>query len=69
MYFLIEFNPKNGKKITYKQFADSELEMVNKARLELEIATATKKTNYEIAVFQAPNEAQLKKTHARYFYN
>lgn len=69
MQFLIEYNRKEGKLVTYKTYDNSERDRVDQERLELELQRHREGNMTEIVVLQAASEEQIRKTHGRYFVN
>lgn len=69
MIFLIEYNRTNGKIVTFKQFTETQRELANRSRLNLEIDLNRRGITHEVALLEASSEAALRRTHRRYFEN
>ena len=67
MIFLIEYDRKNGRRIVYEKFKDSEKEKAQKRRQELELDLNRRKINHEVVLLEASRESLLQHTHRRYF--
>ena len=69
MFYLIEYNRPEGRLVTFKVFAESELSKADKLRLEIELDLNRRKVGHEVVLLQAESEAALRRTHGRYFYD
>lgn len=69
MIFLIEYNRREGRLVTFKVFAESERSKAQDLRLEIELDLNRKKIDHEVVLLQAESEAALRRTHGRYFYD
>jgi len=67
MIFLIEYNRREGRLVTFKRFQDSERLKAQNARLDLELDLNRRQGNHEVALLEAASEAALRRTHRRYF--
>jgi hypothetical protein len=67
MIFLIEYNRKKGMLETFKSFEDSEDVLARSERLKLELKLNENRVMHEVVLMQADSEADLRKTHSRYF--
>ena len=67
MIFLIEYDRRRGRLLTFKPFPDADLEAAQRARLELELKCAGANDSSEIVLLQAESEAAVRRTHRRYF--
>ena len=69
MVFLIEYNRTSGLIVTMKSFDDSDREMAQEARLELELQLNARDVENEVVLLEALNEDAVRRTHRRYFEN
>lgn len=69
MIFLIEYNRREGRLVTFKVFAESERSKAEELRFEIELDLSRKKIDHEVVLLQAASEAALRRTHGRYFYD
>jgi hypothetical protein len=69
MIFLIEYDRRRGKLVTFRSFEDSEREQAQDARLELELDLHRQKVEREVVILEATSEEIIRSTHGRYFYN
>jgi hypothetical protein len=67
MIFLIEYERKQGRIITFREFDDSERQEANEARLEMELELDRLGTEREVVLLKAASEKALRRTHRRYF--
>ena len=67
MIFLIEYNRREGRLVTFKRFQDSERLKAQNARLDLELDLNRKGIDHEVVLLEAASEAALRRTHRRYF--
>jgi hypothetical protein len=65
--FLIEYNRREGRIVTFEKFQDSERAEAEKIRLDVEVSLARKRMDHEVVLLQAANEDALRRTHGRYF--
>jgi hypothetical protein len=69
MLFLIEYNRKQGRMVTFRSFADSEGVTAQDQRLELELELNATDVDHEVVILEAESEAAIRLSHARYFYD
>jgi hypothetical protein len=69
MIYLIEYNRPEGRLVTFKVFAKSKQSKAEDLRLEIELDLNRKKIDHEVVLLDAANEAALRRTHGRYFYD
>lgn len=69
MLFLIEYDRKRGEVVTLKTFSDSERQITEDARLEMELMLDALGVEHEVVVLDAASEDALRLTHRRYFEN
>lgn len=69
MLFLIEYNRSQGQLVSFRQFSDADTEIAKNTRLELELDLNRRGIEREVVLFQATDEAALRRTHRRYFEN
>lgn len=69
MLFLIEYDRRQGEVVTFKKFSDNDSKRAKNARLELELDLNRRGVQREVVLFQATDEAALRRTHRRYFEN
>ena len=67
MIFLIEFDRAAHRILRFERFDDAQREVAVKRRLALEIETAAANLDHEVVLLEAADEAQIKRTHRRYF--
>ncbi len=67
MIFLIEYNRKLGRIITFTPFDDSERRKAEDARLELELELNRQGVEREVVILEAATEEAVRRTHRRYF--
>lgn len=67
MIFLIEYNRKAGQLVTFRTFDVADRTSAHGARLALELDLNRRGISHEVVMLEAPTEAQLRKTHRRYF--
>ncbi len=67
MLFLIEYDRRNKRLITFKNFEDAQRRVAKDERLELELSLNQRGIQHEIVILEAPSEAQIRRTHRRYF--
>jgi len=69
MVFLIEYDRRKGKLVTFRSFEDSEREHAQDARLNLELDLHRRKIDREVVILEAASEEIIRSTHGRYFYD
>ena len=67
MIFLIEYNRREGKIVTFRQYPDSQRREAADARLEIELDLNRKGVDHEVTLLEANSEADIRRTHSRYF--
>lgn len=67
MIFLIEYNRKQGQIVTFRVFDKSERRKAEDERLEMELDLHRHGIVHEVVLFEAATEADLRRTHRRYF--
>jgi len=67
MIFLIEFNPRTGERVTYRQYDDSQRREAYDEQLKIELDLNRKGIRHEVVILEAENEAAMRRTHQRYF--
>ena len=67
MRFLIEFDRKRQRLVTFKAFSDAQKELAATERLALELRLRAAGTRHEVVILDAQSEDALKLTHGRYF--
>jgi wyosine [tRNA(Phe)-imidazoG37] synthetase (radical SAM superfamily) len=67
MIFLIEYERARGRIVTMRAFDDSEKEVAEETRLNLELDLNAKHMSNEVVLLEAASEEALRKTHRRYF--
>lgn len=67
MLFLIEYDRKSGKIVTFQSFHDSEKDEAEHTRLEKELELNRLGVEREVVILEAPTEAAVRRTHRRYF--
>jgi len=69
MIFLIEYNRREGRLVTFKVYDQSERSKARAMRLDIELDLIRKKIDHEVVLLEAESEAALRRTHGRYFYD
>ncbi|OLE84032.1 MAG: hypothetical protein AUF76_04610 [Acidobacteria bacterium 13_1_20CM_2_65_9] len=69
MIFLIEYDRKRGRIVTFKRFPDTDRSTAEKDRLDLELNRNGQEVRTEIVLLEAATEDALRQTHRRYFQN
>lgn len=69
MIFLIEYDRDRGKLIAFRPFEDSERDVAEGARLELELDLNRRGVDREVVILEAASEDAVRRTHRRYFEN
>jgi hypothetical protein len=67
LFFLIEYNRRKGRIVTFRSFKNSQQQQAENARLEMELECNRKGIDHEVVLLDAANEDALRKTHRRYF--
>ena len=67
MIFLIEYNRRQGRIITYRKFDERERENSANARLEIELDLNRRGVDQEVVLLEAESEEALRLTNRRYF--
>lgn len=67
MIFLIEYDREQGKVVKMSRFLETEREVANAARLNLELELNQLAIEHEVVLLEAEDESALRRTHRRYF--
>jgi hypothetical protein len=67
MLFLIDYDRSQGRLIELRVFDDASGLEASDARLELELTLSRRGIKREVVLLQAASEADLRRTHRRYF--
>lgn len=67
MIFLIDYDRRAGRIVTFKKYGDSARQQATEARLQLELDLNRQGIEREVVLLDAPSEEILRMTHARYF--
>ena len=67
MIFLVEYDRRAGRILTFKPFEDSERSQAADRRLQIELALNRAGINHEVVLLDASSEEALRRTHRRYF--
>lgn len=67
MLFLIEYDRQRGRLVSFGHFDDSQRQIAEDARLELELALNRSGIDHEVVLLEASTEAALRESHRRYF--
>jgi len=67
MIFLIEYDRREGRVVSIRDFADSERTQAEDARIELEVSLNRTKVDHEVVLLHAQSKEALRQTHNRYF--
>jgi hypothetical protein len=69
MIFLIEYNRRKGRIVTFKTFDESQRLKAENSRLDLEVELNRRGVPHEVVLLEAANKEALLQTHGRYFKN
>lgn len=69
MIFLIEYDRRRGKTVSFRKFDDTERQQADEARLEMELGLNRLGAEREVVILEAASEKALRRTHRRYFEN
>jgi len=67
MIFLIQYDRHHGRVVTLQAFDELARRKVEYERLEMEIDLNRRGRVHEVILFEAATEADLRRTHRRYF--
>lgn len=67
MIFLIEFNRRELRLVSFKSYPNSARAQSSADRLALEIALLRRGVDHEVVTLEASSEEVIRKTHQRYF--
>ena len=67
MLFLIDYDREQGRLVSLRSFDEAEPSAAKVARLELELALNRGGIAREVVLLEAASEADLRRTHRRYF--
>jgi hypothetical protein len=67
MLFLVEYDRRKGRLLTFKAFRDLDRHTAEDARIELEVSLNRRGIDREVVLLEAASEATLRRTHRRYF--
>jgi hypothetical protein len=67
MLFLIEYDRKRGRIVTFREFDDSERRNADDTRLEMELELHRQGIEREVVILEANSEEAIRRTHRRYF--
>lgn len=67
MIFLIHYDRRNARTLTFKDYAEEQRPQALTDRLDLEIRFNTGEALQEIILLEAPSREDLRQTHAKYF--
>ena len=67
MLFLIEYDRRSGRIITFEPYPDSRRREAEEARLSMELRLRGAGIEREVVLLEAASEAALRATHRRYF--
>lgn len=67
MIFLIEYNRREGRLVTYKVFEDRARDEAARLRLDIELSLNRRAVDHEVVLLEAASEDALRRTHRRYF--
>jgi hypothetical protein len=65
--FLIEYDRRRGRIISFRAFNDLEGREAEDSRLQLELELNQRGTEREVVLLEAASEEALRRTHRRYF--
>lgn len=67
MLFLIEYDRPTGTLVQFRKFDESERQIAQDTRLDLELDLNRRGVEHEVVILDAPSEEALRHTHGRYF--
>jgi hypothetical protein len=67
MLFLIEYDRSRGELVGIRTFSDAQRTLAENARIEREVTLNRESVEREIVLLEAASEADLQRTHGRYF--
>ena len=67
MIFLLEYDRRQGRLVTFRTFDELDRANAEKARLDLELSRDRMQAHREVVLLEAATEDALRKTHRRYF--
>lgn len=67
MIFLIEYNQKEGKIVSLREYEKSRQREAEHVRIEREVELNRQGVDHEVVLLEADSEAALRRTHRRYF--
>src|SRR5258706_16156994 len=67
MFFLIDYNRKEGRIVTIESFSGSDRSKADETRLSLELDLNRRGIEREVVLADAVNEAAVRRTHRRFF--
>lgn len=67
MLFLIDYDRKRGQIVGLERFDESQRQLAENARLELELTLSRRGVMREVVLLESTSEAALRRTHRRYF--
>jgi len=67
MIFLIEYNRREGRAVTFRRFENAERQEAADRRLEIELDLNRRGIDHEVVLLDAASEDALRLTHQRYF--
>ena len=67
MIFLIEYDRKEGRIVTFRDFDDSQRRKAEDSRLGVELELNRNGIDHEVVLLDAASEDALRVTHRRYF--
>ena len=67
MFFLIQYDRRNGQLVTFERYMKSQRGKAEEARLAMELKLQADGVEREVVMLEAASEEALRKTHRRYF--
>lgn len=67
MLFLVEYDRPTGTLVQFRKFDESERQIAQDTRLNLELDLNRRGVEHEVVILDAPSEEALRHTHGRYF--
>lgn len=67
MIFLIEYNRRQGRIVTFRSFEEAKRREAEESRLGIELDLNRKGIEHEVVLLDALDEDALRRTHRRYF--
>ena len=67
MLFVVDYDRKQGRIVSFIKFDNVQRLEAENARLEIELHVDQSESNHEIVLLEAKDESALRESHSRYF--